>query len=194
MIYPAWTLAIVLDARRSYLAALDVSIASMFDLCHTVTRLGEPFSLVLSVTLTFYLMLYPWPSTSHSFATRLHVPQGNAPITSASTTSPGGYDSFKKLARFGPQARSSPFPLSLCKCYDPQIPTKPTTFDTELSILNPSSSILRPNDKKKRKKSCKETYSSYIYKVLKQVHPDTGISNKAMAILNLFVNDIFKRI
>ncbi|KAL0570250.1 hypothetical protein V5O48_011712 [Marasmius crinis-equi] len=49
-------------------------------------------------------------------------------------------------------------------------------------------------EKKKRKKSRKETYSSYIYKVLKQVHPDTGISNKAMAILNSFVNDIFERI
>ncbi|KAJ3482823.1 hypothetical protein NLI96_g6726 [Meripilus lineatus] len=48
--------------------------------------------------------------------------------------------------------------------------------------------------KKKRRKSRKETYSSYIYKVLKQVHPDTGISNKAMAILNSFVNDIFERI
>ena len=34
--------------------------------------------------------------------------------------------------------------------------------------------------------------SDYIYKVLKQVHPDTGISNKAMAILNSFVNDIFE--
>ncbi|KAJ7285790.1 histone-fold-containing protein, partial [Mycena rebaudengoi] len=32
----------------------------------------------------------------------------------------------------------------------------------------------------------RSTYSSYIYKVLKQVHPDTGISNKAMAILNSF--------
>jgi histone H2B len=30
--------------------------------------------------------------------------------------------------------------------------------------------------------------------VLRQVHPDTGISNKAMAILNSFVNDIFERI
>ncbi|GAA6002446.1 hypothetical protein JCM10207_001125 [Rhodosporidiobolus poonsookiae] len=48
--------------------------------------------------------------------------------------------------------------------------------------------------KKKRKKTRKETYSSYIYKVLKQVHPDTGISNKAMLILNSFVNDIFERI
>ncbi|KAL9710159.1 histone H2B [Leucoagaricus gongylophorus] len=50
------------------------------------------------------------------------------------------------------------------------------------------------DNKKKRKKVRKETYSSYIYKVLKQVHPDTGISNKAMAILNSFVNDIFERI
>jgi histone H2B len=29
---------------------------------------------------------------------------------------------------------------------------------------------------------------------LKQVHPDTGISNKAMSILNSFVNDIFERV
>jgi histone H2B len=33
-----------------------------------------------------------------------------------------------------------------------------------------------------------------LFSVLKQVHPDTGISNKAMAILNSFVNDIFERI
>jgi histone H2B len=33
-----------------------------------------------------------------------------------------------------------------------------------------------------------------LVSVLKQVHPDTGISNKAMAILNSFVNDIFERI
>jgi hypothetical protein len=39
------------------------------------------------------------------------------------------------------------------------------------------------DDKKKRKKKRTETYSTYIYKVLKQVHPDTGISNKAMMIL-----------
>ena len=46
----------------------------------------------------------------------------------------------------------------------------------------------------KRKRRRKETYSVYIYKVLKQVHPDTGISSKAMSIMNSFVNDIFERI
>ncbi|XP_059497291.1 late histone H2B.L4-like [Stegostoma tigrinum] len=47
---------------------------------------------------------------------------------------------------------------------------------------------------KKRRKSRKESYSIYIYKVLKQVHPDTGISSKAMSIMNSFVKDIFERI
>ncbi|KAM4749457.1 uncharacterized protein WCC33_006926 [Rhinophrynus dorsalis] len=49
-------------------------------------------------------------------------------------------------------------------------------------------------DGKKRKKSRKESYAIYVYKVLKQVHPDTGISSKAMGIMNSFVNDIFERI
>ncbi|XP_067853571.1 histone H2B 1/2-like [Heptranchias perlo] len=38
----------------------------------------------------------------------------------------------------------------------------------------------------------KESNSIYIYKVTKQVHHDTGISSKAMSIMNSFVNDIFE--
>ncbi|GFS62182.1 histone H2B [Nephila pilipes] len=53
---------------------------------------------------------------------------------------------------------------------------------------------VRAGDKKKRKKRRKESFAIYIYKVLKQVHPDTGISSKAMSIMNSFVNDIFERI
>ena len=52
----------------------------------------------------------------------------------------------------------------------------------------------KSGEKKKATKVRKETYSTCIYRVLKQVHPDTGISNKAMAILNSFVQDIFERI
>ena len=48
--------------------------------------------------------------------------------------------------------------------------------------------------KKKRSKKRIESYSTYIYKVLKQVHPDTGISKKGMSIMNSFINDIFERI
>ncbi|KRZ49644.1 histone H3, partial [Trichinella nativa] len=47
---------------------------------------------------------------------------------------------------------------------------------------------------RKRRRSRKESFASFIYKVLKQVHADTGISSRAMSIMNSFVNDIFDRL
>ena len=49
-------------------------------------------------------------------------------------------------------------------------------------------------DGKKRKKARTESYATYIFKVLKQVHPDTGISRRAMGIMNSFINDIFEKV
>jgi len=49
-------------------------------------------------------------------------------------------------------------------------------------------------DKKKKKAKSIETYKIYIFKVLKQVHPDIGISSKAMGIMNSFINDIFEKL
>lgn len=46
----------------------------------------------------------------------------------------------------------------------------------------------------KKSKKRVESYGSYIYKVLKQVHPDTGISKKSMSIMNSFINDVFDRL
>ena len=57
----------------------------------------------------------------------------------------------------------------------------------------PSKAAKAAGAKKKSKKRT-ESYSTYIYKVLKQVHPDTGISKKGMSIMNSFINDIFERI
>nr|GFA19691.1 histone H2B [Tanacetum cinerariifolium] len=48
--------------------------------------------------------------------------------------------------------------------------------------------------KKKRHKKSVETYKIYIFKVLKQVHPDIGISSKAMGIMNSFIHDIFEKL
>ena len=44
----------------------------------------------------------------------------------------------------------------------------------------------------KRKRT--ESFAVYIYRVLKQVHPETGISKKSMSIMNSFINDVFERI
>ena len=76
--------------------------------------------------------------------------------------------------------------------------------DTRL-VPHTSTKMAKPTSKKpakktvkgaggKAKKSKTETYKIYIYKVLKQVHPDTGISSKAMSIMNSFINDIFEKI
>ena len=47
---------------------------------------------------------------------------------------------------------------------------------------------------KKGKRKNVRSWSIYIFKVLKQVHSDTGISTKAMNIMNSFINDIFERL
>ena len=47
---------------------------------------------------------------------------------------------------------------------------------------------------KKSKKANFGRWKSFVYKVLKQVHPETGISTKAMNIMESFVNDLFERI
>ena len=71
------------------------------------------------------------------------------------------------------------------------MPPKPSAKGAKKAAK--SQKAARTGDKKRRKKA-KQSYSSYIYKVLKQVHPDTGISSKAMSIMNSFVNDLFERI
>ena len=52
------------------------------------------------------------------------------------------------------------------------------------------------DDDKKRggRKVRTDSYATYIYKVLKQVHPDTGISKKGMLIMDNFIHDVFERL
>ena len=56
----------------------------------------------------------------------------------------------------------------------------------------PAKKTVKGGTKKSKKPT--ESYKIYIYKVLKQVHPDTGISSKAMSIMNSFINDIFEKL
>ncbi|XP_042411202.1 histone H2B.3-like [Zingiber officinale] len=58
----------------------------------------------------------------------------------------------------------------------------------------PSKDASAVDKKKKKAKKGTETYKIYIFKVLKQVHPDIGISSKAMSIMNSFINDIFEKL
>ncbi|KAJ7936239.1 histone H2B [Mycena leptocephala] len=97
-----------------------------------------------------------------------------------------------------PAGKTLPKPASTASKGPPstagKAPDKTKSSTAKKTATKRSTAAAADGEKKKRKKKRKETYNSYIYKVLKQVHPDTGISNKAMAILNSFVNDIFERI
>ena len=70
----------------------------------------------------------------------------------------------------------------------------PKTSGKAAAKSGKATKAIAKGDKKKKKGKRKESYAIYIYKVLKQVHPDTGVSSKAMSIMNSFVNDLFERI
>lgn len=71
----------------------------------------------------------------------------------------------------------------------------PSSTDEEQNSPKKIDKKTSSSDKTKRKqRKRRESYGLYIYKVLKQVHPDTGISRKAMGIMNSFTNDIFGRL
>ena len=57
-------------------------------------------------------------------------------------------------------------------------------------------SASKHDEKKGKKKVNKslEMYKLYIFKVLKQVHPNMAISSKAMSIMNSFINDLFEKL
>ena len=70
-------------------------------------------------------------------------------------------------------------------------PSNPSTISKNQKIIK---KLGLKGDKKTRRKARHETFSVYIYKVLKQVHNDVGISKKSMNIMNSFINDIFEKI
>jgi histone H3/H4 len=45
-----------------------------------------------------------------------------------------------------------------------------------------------------RRRKRRESFNTYIHRVLKQVHPKIGISKKAMSIMNSFVTDTFDKV
>ena len=57
-----------------------------------------------------------------------------------------------------------------------------------------ASAVKRKSTEQQKKKKRVESFSVYIYRVLKQVHPETGISKRSMSIMNSFIYDIFEKI
>jgi histone H2B len=71
----------------------------------------------------------------------------------------------------------------------------PTEKKPAVETIDAGAAATTPEDKKQSHKKRTEKHSSSdIFKVLKQVHPDIGISNKAMLVMNSFITNIFERI
>lgn len=70
---------------------------------------------------------------------------------------------------------------------------EPITSSTLSGASSSASSAARKKQNTKRRRRF-ETFALYIYKVLKQIHPDTGISKKSMVIMNSFILDMFDQL
>ena len=50
------------------------------------------------------------------------------------------------------------------------------------------------SSKGRRRRECRKSFHTYIHRVLKRVHPNIGISKKALDVMNSFVIDTFDKI
>ncbi|KAF9598266.1 hypothetical protein IFM89_026097 [Coptis chinensis] len=79
-------------------------------------------------------------------------------------------------------------------------PSQELKKNGNISKVNEKSGTSGSGEETKRRKSGRkmrdvgESYNRYVYKVLKQVHPDMGISSKGMMVLNGLMNDMFERL
>ncbi|CAF1924216.1 unnamed protein product [Brassica oleracea] len=84
-----------------------------------------------------------------------------------------------------PQPPETPAPAS-------EVPSK-ETHKVEEKEGNKKKKMLKKRNKN-RSEVAGDEYKRYVYKVMKQVHPDLGISSKAMTVINMFMGDMFERL
>lgn len=138
-------------------------------------------SFQLSLQAPFNICLYS--ASSRSFVTRLAIPMAPKAEKKPAEKKPAAekpVEEKDKKAEASEKAEKAPA-------------GKKPRAEKRLPASKESASA---GDKKKKKriKKSTETYKIYIFKVLKQVHPDIGISSKAMSIMNSFINDIFEKL
>lgn len=134
-----------------------------------------------------------------------HAEKGKAVASPVSTPAKKGKAAAKRAAE--PMSEKDQSPKKTPKPTTetpPPTPAKPPptpagsakkAASAEVSPKATSSKAGRPSQKgSKRKKRSVETYKTYIYKVLKEVHPDVGISKQGMQVMQTFAVDMFDRI
>ena len=64
----------------------------------------------------------------------------------------------------------------------------------ETKVIKETKSVVKNRKKINQKQRQRTGYKPYIYKVLKQVHPEATISRHSMSIMNTLMDDIFERL
>ncbi|ESQ36072.1 hypothetical protein EUTSA_v10008775mg [Eutrema salsugineum] len=90
-------------------------------------------------------------------------------------------------------------PVDVRDDQSPQAPETPAPVSE--GTVKEAHKVEKKQSKKKKKKMMKRgdlagdhEYKRYVYKVMKQVHPELGITSKAMSVINTFMGDMFERI
>lgn len=125
-------------------------------------------------------------------------------VAAAPGASPKGKAAAKRAAEPVSQAEKSPKKVAKRSSDEPATPAKAPpapagSLKQPTSDQRPGPSVTGKHRKAtgkstKRKKRSVETYKTYIYRVLKEVHPDVGISKQGMQVMQTFAVDMFDRI
>jgi histone H2B len=70
---------------------------------------------------------------------------------------------------------------------------------TSIESVEKTTVVLKEKTKRKHARTVPymkkpRTWNTYLYRVLKETHPDTGITRKSMAVMNDVVEDMFEKI
>lgn len=87
-----------------------------------------------------------------------------------------------------PHIRNTFHVHSFCRSYYRIIMSPASSGGAAKPARTAQKNIRKSNKDKKKHSKRKESYSIYIYKVLKQVHPNTGISSKSMSVTGQISN------
>ncbi|CAI9774585.1 unnamed protein product [Fraxinus pennsylvanica] len=79
---------------------------------------------------------------------------------------------------------------------EPETTPQPPKLETPQKEKKRKSPQVKEQGKKKKKigRAAGEGYKRYIFRVMKQVHPDMGFSSMAMTVINNLMSDMFERI
>ncbi|CAH8251558.1 unnamed protein product [Arabidopsis lyrata] len=126
---------------------------------------------------------------------KVTVTEGEDPCVTTETANDQETQDLTFSIPVGENVTTVEIPVEVRDEQSPQPPETPASKSE--GTLKKTDTVEKKKKKKKKKKRddlAGDEYRRYVYKVMKQVHPDLGITSKAMTVVNMFMGDMFERI